>query len=261
MSNLESTPMSGLAKALARAQADFPSVGKSGTNLFDKYRYAMLEDYVTKVQPILAKHGLSVVTSVLDVQSGEPRTTKGGTVEHVARVRIALRLIHESGEWIEATSWGEGQDRADKAIYKAITGARKYGLAALLGLATTDDPESDETVGRDTGAKAKPVQTTEVKVEEPAKPESLRPDPAPDTRIETGGSLGEAEPTPPSANGQKVVRIRNKDFPVVPCTLCGQPISVAAHILWIEQAIKKLIKRDGKLVSWEYPVHPPGNCK
>ena len=55
-----------------------------------------------------------------------------------------MRLSHaESGEWIEIDIIGEGYDRGDKAVYKAITGARKYGLACLFDLVTTDDPETD----------------------------------------------------------------------------------------------------------------------
>jgi hypothetical protein len=65
-------------------------------------------------------------------------------------VKVAVRILHESGEWVEASAWGEGQDRGDKAVYKAITGARKYGVASALGLATTDDPEDDG--GEENGA-------------------------------------------------------------------------------------------------------------
>lgn len=145
-----SEAVSNLATSLTKAQAEFKGVAKSGQNTYDKYAYATLEDFVGASRAVLAKYGLSLVTSVLAVEPLPDRTTGGGKTEHVVRVKVALRLIHESGEWIEATSWGEGQDRADKAVYKAITGARKYGLASMLGLATTDDPEADETVGRDT---------------------------------------------------------------------------------------------------------------
>ena len=48
------------------------------------------------------------------------------------------------GQTEEADGYGEGVDSGDKAPYKAITGGRKYALASLLGLATSDDPERDQ---------------------------------------------------------------------------------------------------------------------
>lgn len=139
-----SDSISSLAGALAKAQAEFKSVGKSGENKFDKYSYANLEDYVTAVRPVLSKHGIVLLSSAEEIIPLEDRTTKGGGIEHAVRVKLTTRIVHESGEWIETSSCGEGQDRADKAVYKAITGARKYALASALNLATTDDPESDD---------------------------------------------------------------------------------------------------------------------
>lgn len=133
-----------IATALAKAQSSFKAIHKSGENKFDHYSYANLEDYVSAIRPILAANGLSVLSSVEEVIPLDDRSTKSGGAEHAVRCKLSIRIIHESGEWLEATSFGEGQDRGDKAVYKAITGARKYGLASALGLATSDDPEADE---------------------------------------------------------------------------------------------------------------------
>jgi len=46
-----------------------------------------------------------------------------------------------------------GQDRGDKAIYQAMTGAKKYGYAMLFSLPTTDDPEQPKA------ADERPVQS------------------------------------------------------------------------------------------------------
>lgn len=71
----------------------------------------------------------------------------------------------------------------------------------------------------------------------------------------------------------KVVTIRGKTYPVVPCEVCQKPIDVSAHVIWIEQAIKAAEKaiaagksphrdsRTNQPVSWDHPVHPPGNCR
>lgn len=135
--------------ALAAAQAEFRAVPKNGQNTYDKYSYAKLEDYVKVSMPILAKHHISILTSVDQTETLEVRLSSKGNKEYGVRVKCSIRLLHESGQWVEADVWGEGQDRSDKAIYKAITGARKYGIAAMLGLATTDDPEADEESDRE----------------------------------------------------------------------------------------------------------------
>lgn len=136
-----------IAAALADMQSDKKVIGKSGENKFDKYSYAMLEDYIRETKDALAKHGFFIITSTGEAQRLDNRTTRAGGTEHAVQVKLTVRLMHKSGEWIEVECLGEGQDRADKAIYKAITGARKYAIASLLGLATSDDPEADEDVG------------------------------------------------------------------------------------------------------------------
>lgn len=143
-----------LAPALVAAQSEMRAIGKGGYNKYDGYAYATLEDYVRAVSPVLAKHGLSVITSVDDLHFVE-RTTSKGNKENGAAVKMSVILLHTSGQYMTAACVGEGQDRADKATYKAITGARKYALASIFGLATTDDPEGDESVGRSDTAQPK----------------------------------------------------------------------------------------------------------
>lgn len=156
-----------IAVAIAAAQSQFTNVGSSGHNKFDNYDYAKLADYLAVIKPMHAAHGLSVITSTEEVVALTDRVTKNGGAEHAVRVRLQVRLQHTSGEWIESVAWGEGQDRADKAIYKAITGARKYALASILGLATGDDPEKDaEPASGNAGAKGAA----------PGKPPALPPD-------------------------------------------------------------------------------------
>jgi hypothetical protein len=139
-----SESLANIAPALAKAQAEAGRVAKSGTNTFDKYSYANLEDYTAAIKPILSKHGLSLLVSVDAVLNMDDRTTRSGGTEHAVQVTLSARLIHDSGEWIGLYAAGQGQDRADKSLYKAITGARKYLAAMVLNLATTDDPEATE---------------------------------------------------------------------------------------------------------------------
>lgn len=137
--------------ALVRAQARVHAAGKSGDNKFDKYTYSKLEDFLAVAKPVLAVEGLGIVFDVVDAISMDDRTTKNGGMEHVVRVKIRCTIIHDSGETLYFYGYGEGQDRADKAIYKAMTGGKKYALAGALAIPTSDDPEADEKVGLSSG--------------------------------------------------------------------------------------------------------------
>lgn len=140
--------ISKLASALVKVQAEMKAAGKSGENTYDHYKYAKLEDYLAVARPILAANGLAVLTSVKEVNRLPDRQTSKGGIERAVEVLLIARLVHESGEWIEVEGVGEGQDRADKAPYKALTGGKKYLLAGLLAIPTTDEPEADEQVGQ-----------------------------------------------------------------------------------------------------------------
>ncbi len=149
-----------ISKAIVRVQAQIRAAGKSGDNTFDKYVYSKLEDFFAVAKPAMAEYGLALVVSVKSYESLPERTTKNGGKEHAVRVILEGTLIHESGETLTVQGCGEGQDRADKAIYKAITGGKKYLLASLFSIPTTDDPEADETVGLSTGRKVEKIDTT-----------------------------------------------------------------------------------------------------
>lgn len=143
-----------LFEALAGAAADARLVETTGQNTYDKYKYGKLDDYVLAVRPIFKAHGLALVSSVEHVESLPAREVGAEgkrKSENVARVRLDVLITHVTGQWVQVSSWGEGQDRADKAVYKAITGARKYGIAAALNLATGDDPEAYQDVGGNDG--------------------------------------------------------------------------------------------------------------
>ena len=130
--------------ALVEVQNAVLRVGKSGNNTFDKYKYATLEDYEAAIAPFLTQQGLAIVESVVDVTPVEGgRTTSNGKQENATYITLQIMALHSSGQWVCCYVGGEGQDRGDKGIYKAITGARKYGRACLFNLVTSDDPERD----------------------------------------------------------------------------------------------------------------------
>lgn len=137
-------PPVNLFKAMHKARAAMGIVPKGGHNKFDKYDYAKLDDYIDVIQKPCDDNALIVISTIDNIEWCDDRATKQGGSEKVCRVHLRTEVIHvESGESTSVTVMGEGQDRGDKAAYKAYTGARKYALANLFNLATGDDPETD----------------------------------------------------------------------------------------------------------------------
>jgi hypothetical protein len=133
--------------ALIAARKQIRSIPKTAKH--EKgWHYMELNDVVEETSPALLENDLLVMSSTVDSQFLEKRATKYST-QHAAAVLVVTKVYHASGEWIEIKMAGEGQDSGDKSIYKANTGARKYGLLQLLGLATSDDPEADKKTPTD----------------------------------------------------------------------------------------------------------------
>ncbi|WP_056685682.1 ERF family protein [Cytobacillus solani] len=121
-------------------------VPKNGYNQFHKYNYATESDLTESIRPILQESGLAFFSNVLE-QDREGEFTK-------VKMEFTLADI-ETGEVLTSTYWGEGQDKGDKGLYKAYTGATKYFLMKTFLIPTGDDPEADSTVDERNNQKPK----------------------------------------------------------------------------------------------------------
>lgn len=127
--------------AFLKAQHQIPLIPEGGTNTHQRYNYSGIDDYVKTINPILKKNDLGLIMHQSGVQDIEPRNTGRGGCEFGVRVQMTARLVHASGQWMEASGYGTGYDASDKAVFKAITGARKYLLASMFNVASGVDPE------------------------------------------------------------------------------------------------------------------------
>ena len=124
----------GIYAKLAAAVGEVDRIAKDGTNAHFKYKYTSAEEVYRVVRAPLLKHGLVVI----------PQATGYEQDGQIGTVRLHLRIVDtETGESIEAQWYGEGQDKGDKAVFKAITGGMKTWLRALFLLPADDDPEAD----------------------------------------------------------------------------------------------------------------------
>jgi hypothetical protein len=153
-----------LTKALVRIQAALKPAVRDKTNPFLKSRYADLSAVWDVCRSLLQENGLAVVQ--VCGQAGE-----GSYLETI--------LSHESGEWISG-KYPLKPVRADdpQALGSAVTYARRYSLAAVLGIVTEDD-DAEGAMDRQPAANTKqsvrptPARLSDVPVKNPASREQL----------------------------------------------------------------------------------------
>lgn len=115
------------------------TIAKDGFNAFHKYKYVTDAAIVTAIREELIKNNLIVVPDQLEC-------TRDG---EITTVKMSYAMIDvDSGETITSHVFGQGQDKGDKGIYKASTGAEKYYLLKTFLIPTSDDPEKDDKRSR-----------------------------------------------------------------------------------------------------------------
>lgn len=124
-----------LCAALVAAQSEMHDAKKDAVNPHFKSKYADLASVREAVREPLAKHGLAVV------QMMAPRSSVDGGTGEIVGEGGALRtvLLHVSGQWIAGEHQIVGDWANPQKIGSAITYARRYGLAAICGIAQDDD--------------------------------------------------------------------------------------------------------------------------
>ncbi|MQA76276.1 MAG: hypothetical protein GEU88_18420, partial [Solirubrobacterales bacterium] len=135
----------GLLGKLLAAQAAAHGVAKRGRNTDQRYEYARADDVIAEARRAL--HGAGLVGYLRFSEPAlEPTRSKSGSEGMLCTLAGAVCIADpESGETLEVPAFGAGIDYpGDKAVYKAQTGAAKYGYAAALCLAFDEDPERGE---------------------------------------------------------------------------------------------------------------------
>lgn len=138
-------------KAMAAVMADVSKVGvaKDQKNTQQNFMYRGVDGVMNALAPILSKHGLLIVPSILERTSTERQSKSGGVLFHVLlKVRFAF-IAAEDGSKHEIELLGEAMDSGDKATNKALAVAYKYACfqAFCIPLEGVDpDAETHETV-------------------------------------------------------------------------------------------------------------------
>ena len=156
-----------LATALVAAQATLKSPPKNLTNPFFNSKYAGLPECCDAVREVYRQHGLAVVQGGGEHAEG----LHGDGNELAVAIVIETRIIHESGQWIEASMPVVLSKLDPQAVGSAVTYGRRYLLNSMSFLAPDDDDDANSATYSTSGfPKAEPV--------------------APQARASTGGGGG-----------------------------------------------------------------------
>lgn len=119
-----------LATALVKAQSEFRDPSMDATNPHFRSRFVSLKGVLDAVRPALHKHGIALVQEIdFDGERSFVRTI----------------LLHTSGQSVESrcpilTS----KPNDPQAMGSAITYARRYSVAAICGVAPSDEDDDGE---------------------------------------------------------------------------------------------------------------------
>jgi len=133
----QSMELDQLATALSKAQGEIKDALKDSENPHFKSNYATLSAIWEACRTALSSNGLSVI--------------QRGKVTPSAYI-MRTRLLHQSGQWIEGEvpciTGGRQQQNEMQQIGSAITYARRYGLAAIVGVAPEGDDDAENMSAR-----------------------------------------------------------------------------------------------------------------
>ena len=136
--------MNNIYQAMAEVMKDIDAVGKNQKNQQQGFKFRGIDDVYNAVHPILAKHGVFTVPTVLNERTEERQTRNGGNL--IYRIlTMKYTFFASDGSSVEAVVIGEGMDSGDKGANKGMAIAHKYALLQTLCIPTEDmiDPDSE----------------------------------------------------------------------------------------------------------------------
>lgn len=124
MSARHSDSIAAIATAMAAAQGEIEGAAKGKVNPHFRSAYADLASVWDACRVALSKQGIAVF---------QTPSAEGPSVT------ITTLLAHKSGEWIAGDLTMTAQQNTPQGIGSCITYARRYALAAMVGVAPEDD--------------------------------------------------------------------------------------------------------------------------
>ncbi len=129
----QSPPNSKVIAAFVKAQAAMTAASKSSVNPHFNSKFADLSDVMDAAKKPLADNGLAVSQELINANDGVSVTTK---------------LFHESGECLASPPFTlPVAQKTPQGYGSACTYARRYSLAAFLGIVAEEDDDGNAASG------------------------------------------------------------------------------------------------------------------
>lgn len=119
------------------------AVKKDRVNEVQRYKFRGIDEVMNVFNPLLAKHKVFVVPTVLDMAREERQNSKGNTLLYTI-LTVQYTFYAEDGTFVTAVAVGEGMDTGDKSVNKAMSAAYKYALFQTFCVPTEDMVDSEE---------------------------------------------------------------------------------------------------------------------
>lgn len=130
-----------ISKALCKAQSSITFAIKDAVNPHLKSKYADLPSVIDAIKPSLNEQGIIFIQSAGEMIN--------------MHLQLTTRLMHVSGEWVEDTMTMPLVKQDPQGYGSALTYARRYSLAAIVGLYQDDDDGQQATKQKKEVAKVK----------------------------------------------------------------------------------------------------------
>lgn len=160
--------------AMLKAQSEFGAVGKHKENTFDRYKFRSIDDLYEVAHRAFVAVGIFCVPTLRD-ERGEDRPTKNDGAQRLVHVTVEYRFYAADGSSVAVTAGGEGSDRGDKALNKAMSSAYKNALFQTFAIplagadeAETESPDLADAPTARAPAKPAPTKRAAARATEPA---------------------------------------------------------------------------------------------
>jgi hypothetical protein len=144
---LQSNELNEFAPAFVAASSEMGNAIKDKVNPHFKNAYATLGSVREATRPVLAKHGLALLQTLVHADSGA--------------VLLRTTLLHKSGQWIAGEQLLNPVKNDPQGLGSAISYARRYGEAAICGIVAEEDDDGNAASEAPRKAKAAPAPKAE----------------------------------------------------------------------------------------------------
>lgn len=126
-------------------------VQKEDKKVNNQYRFVSHDQVTAALNGPLAKHGIVILPSILELTQDGNKT--------VVKLEVAFVNIDNPTDQFKVIHYGYGIDPSDKGVGKAVSYACKYAMLKTFCLETGDDPERDNYEHVPASANDKPMST------------------------------------------------------------------------------------------------------